>query len=180
VVAEREREAYRLRLLGYTPEEIGERFGVSDRMARKYIAAGREQAAEELRRLEGSAGVAHRYEVLRTIEEESLAAWERSKRERKVRTAGVESAGAGELEGVVRKRSVQRVEEMIGDPAFLNTALRANAEIRALIGLDAPTVKRLLVGTDPATAGDDDYADLPTEELLRRYREAVGLGEEME
>ena len=178
---QREDQAYRLRLLGKTPEEIGEVFGVTARQVRTYLESAKTRAIEDLRRLEGKAGIVRQFWVLNHILDESLAAWERSKEIKKVKTAGVESQGIAGIEGVVKKKTGQREEDQIGDPSYLDRALKASAEIRALLGLDAPTVKRLLIADDPVMKDIDneDYRTLPTEELLRRYRATIGLGEEL-
>jgi len=177
----REDQAYRLRLLGKTPEEIGEVFGVTDRQVRTYLERAKERTVEDLRRLEGKAGIVRQFWVLNHVLDESLAAWERSKEVKKIKTAGVETGGIGEVSGVIKRKTGQREEDQIGDPSYLDRALKASAEIRALLGLDAPTVKRILVADDPIMKEneDEDYSSVPTEELLRRYRAAIGLGSEL-
>jgi hypothetical protein len=186
---QRQDEAYRLRLLGKTPEQIAELWGMAPVTIYQYVQAARERHITELRNLEGRAGVAHQFQVLNHVLEESLAAWERSKQVVKTKTAGVKTKdvtlgkdgkGPG-IPGVeTTKQSAQREQEQVGDPVFLARAMEASKQIRELLGLDPPEVKRLLMGNDPLTTdNNDDLANLPTEELLRRYRTSVALGPEL-
>lgn len=187
-VVARQDQAYRLRLLGKTPEEIGVIMGLAPRTVRDSIQKARARQVEELKRLEGKAGVVRQFAVLNYVLEESLDAWDRSKRTRKTKVAGVEtkdvSLGSGNkaLPGTeTKKKSSQKEEEEIGDPGYLDRAMKASKEIRDLLGLDPPEVKRLLIADDPVTKDltNEDLLSLPTEELLRRYRAAAGIGSEL-
>lgn len=192
-VIQRQDSAYRLRLLGKTPEEIGEVMGLAPRTVRDYIMKARTRQIEELRTLEGKAGVLRQFSVLNYVLEETLDAWDRSKRVRKTKVAGVQTKDVSllknskgtstELPGTeTTKKSSQKEEEVIGDASYLDRALKASKEIRELLGLDAPEVKRLLLtDKDPATSdlSDEDLRTLPTEELLRRYRATAGIGSEL-
>lgn len=183
-MAQRQDAAYRLRLLGKTPEEIAEAWGISPRQIREYLKAARDRQVDELRKLEGRAGVIRQFGVLNHVLEESLAAWEKSKEIKKTKTAGVEVVdgrlGGDRLNGGTKKKSSQREEDQIGDATYLDRAMRASKEIRELLGLDAPAVKRLLVEQDPVKDLDNEsLSSLPPEELLRRYRAAVGFGSEL-
>lgn len=186
-LALRENDSYRLRLLGKSSAEIGARFGVSDRHARRYIEAGKERAIRELRELNGRAGVMRQFTILNHVLDEALDAWEKSKAKQITRTANMKKTGlqkgSDALDGVtaVEQRTGQKEVEQVGDPAWLDRALKASAEIRLLLGLDAPTVKRLLLSEDPiARVNDADLHTLPADELLRLYRSEIGLGAEVE
>ncbi|MEQ1761604.1 MAG: hypothetical protein ABL984_00530 [Pyrinomonadaceae bacterium] len=185
-VARRQDTAYRLHLLGKTPEEISEIMGVADRTVRDYLLKGRERQTTELRRLEGRAGVMRQFAVLNHVLEEMLERWEKSKRTKKTKTAGVETkdlavGGKGLPATETKKKSSQTEEEVLGDVAFIDRALRASKEIRELLGLDAPEVKRLLLAEDPLSKdlNDENLRTLPPEELLRRYRASAGLSSEL-
>lgn len=180
-VIQRQDAAYRLRLLGKTCDEIAEALVISPRAAYEYIDKARKRQVEELKKLEGRAGVLRQFQVLNYILDEMLEAWERSKRVKKTKVAGVETKD-GVLGGLeTKKKTSQKEEEEIGDPSYLDRAMKASREIRELLGLDAPEVKRLLVSDDPVTKNlsDEDLRNLPTEELLRRYRAAAGLSSEL-
>jgi DNA-binding CsgD family transcriptional regulator len=187
-IEQRENEAYRLRLLGQTPQEIGAVFGLGDRQIRTYLKRAKERVTREIRELDGRAGVRRQFVLLNHLLDESLGAWERSKESKTIKTAQVEktggrNAGGDEAAGVskVTQRSGERQEKQIGDAAFLDRAFKALDSLRALLGLDAPTVRRLFVAEDPALQEvDEDIRTLPADELLRRYRAAVGLGSGME
>lgn len=178
-VAQRQDLAYRLRILGKSPEEIGEAMGLAPRTVREYIRHGRERQVSELRRLEGKAGVLRQFTVLNYLLEEALDAWEKSKAPKKSKTAGVETftVGTGSEEGSTKRKAVTREEERLGDVAYMDRALRASKEIRELLGLDPPEVKRLLVDEGAATTAlNEDLRTLSDEELLRRYRATAGIG----
>ena len=186
---QRQDTAYRLRLLGKTPEQIGEIMGLSTRSVREYIQKARERQIDELKRLDGKAGVLRQFAVLNYVLEETLDAWDRSKRVKKIKTAGVETKGAtidgtpvgGDRSITTKKQTSAREEEVIGDASYLDRAMKASKEIRELLGLDAPEVKRLLVANDPVVGNldNEDLRTLPTEELLRRYRAAAGIGADL-
>lgn len=186
-VARRQDTAYRLILLGKTPEEIASTMGVAPRTVYEYISKGKERQTNELRKLEGRAGVMRQFAVLNHILEEMLDRWETSKRTVKTKVAGVETKdvtlGGGKALPATetKKKSSQKEVEELGDVAYIDRALRASKEIRELLGLDAPEVKRLLLAEDPVTKdlNDEDLRTLPTEELLRRYRAAAGLSSEL-
>jgi len=181
---QRQDAAYTLRLLGKTPEEIAAAWNLSPRQIRQYLKAARDRAILDLRRCEGQAGVIRQFGILNHVLEESLSAWHQSKEIKKTKTAGVEVTD-GRFDGTTvpggtKKKSSQREEDRIGDAAYLDRAMKASKEIRDLLGLDAPTVKRLLVEQDPVKDLDNEsLATLPPEELLRRYRATVGFGSEL-
>lgn len=176
-----------MRLLGKSSGEIGLLFNVTDRMARTYVARGRDAAIEELIRLKGTDGVIKQYAVLNHILDEYLAAWQRSKEKHIKKSANVKKLGVagGSIDpsglNVVEQKSGQTEEERIGNPEYLAGALRAASEIRALLGLDAPTVSRLIISADPNAAleGSDNYdslANLSSQKLQELYRKKVTLG----
>lgn len=188
-IERRENEAYRLSLLGRTDVEIAAIFDVSDRQVRTYLKRARDRATNELRKLEGRAGVMRQFMILNHVLDEALEGWERSKATKTTKTAQVEKIGVADARGrdiggpsQVKSKKGERQEDRIGDPAFLDRALKASSELRALLGLDAPTVKRLLVADDPLvnSLSDEDLRTIPAEELLRRYRATIGVGAGME
>jgi hypothetical protein len=178
-------EAYRLRLLGKAVEEIGELLGKEPKTIYEYLQKARARHIQELKTLDGRAGVAHQFQVLNYILDESLQAWERSKTVRKVKRASVQQKdikiGLGEqVDGVLTTQQTGQTEsEQVGDPVYLARAMEASKQIRELLGLDAPEVKRLLMGDDPLTkegAGDVDHGHYSDQELYRLYQTAVSLG----
>jgi hypothetical protein len=180
---QRQEEAYRLKLLGMTPEDISEKWNISARQIYDYIRAAKKRRVDELRSLEGRAGVIRQFDVLNHVIDESLKAYERSKESKKTKTAGVQTKDGSKQVGTeTTKKSNQKEEEQIGDPAYLDRVMKASKDIRELLGLDAPEVKRLLVSDDLAVKdlNYDDLKSLSTEELLRRYRKTAGVGSELE
>ena len=175
--------AYRMKLLGKTPEEVAEIMGIAPRTARDYLMKAKERQVREIRTLEGKAGVLHQYQFLQYVMTEMIQAWEQSKKAKKSKTAGVETKditvngmtkplGATET----KKRTAQREEEQIGDAAYLDRAMKASERICVLLGLDAPAVQRLIVADDVVTKDKsyEELSTLPTEELLEMYRKTVG------
>lgn len=183
-IEQRQDFAYKLRLQGRTPEEIGAYFGVTDRQARNYIADAKSRILAELRALDGKAGVVRQFTILNYVLEESIEAWEKSKTASIVVNTGqvkfVKENQDSEtpVPSIVKKSENHREENNFGNPVYLDRILKASAELRNLLGLDAPTIKRILVAADPVTDNSnyETLQNLSTDELLARYRSTIGLG----
>lgn len=147
--ANREELAYKLRLQGRLVTEIAAELGVSDRQVRTYLRRVEERLKADLIARDGEAGVFKQFSVLNLVLEETLEAWEKSK------TRGH------------------------GNPAYLSLAIKASGEVRELLGMDAATVRRIVLeeGTDKEAERltRDELSKLPTEKLLALYRAEIGL-----
>jgi hypothetical protein len=113
--------------------------------------------------------------VLSLALDEALDAWERSKAPVHRRFATRET----NTEGLPIKTRVGEVEEtQVGNPAYLDAILKASRELRELLGMDAPTVRRVIMATDQEQE-DVNLAELqklPADELLARYRALMDQG----
>lgn len=182
----RQTEAYRLRLLGRSVDEIAEVLDVTPRQIRTDINAAKERCVEELRKLEGRAGVYRQFIVLNHLLDEALAAWERSKAKKTRNTAQVERMGiapGGDIQNphspkIVKQKTAKIEEEQVGNPIFLETARKLAAEIRELLGLTPEAIARIVAADDLGERGqvNEDLRAIPQEELLERYRQTVTNG----
>lgn len=180
---EREEQAYKLRLLRRPLAEIAAELGVKQDQARRYLSSARERRVAELRALDGRAGVLWQFDELHRIYDDMMDRWEASKRTKKVKHVGVDTrdlaagtdSGAGPVTET-RRKSTLREEEELGEVAYVDRALKAASDLRALLGLDAPTVRKLVLAEDTETKALDAELDgLTDDELLARYwREVRG------
>lgn len=176
VKANQEERAYKLRLRGRPVVEIAAELGVSDRQVRTYLRRVEDRMKADLVARDGEAGVLKQFAVLNLVLEEALDAWERSKNPSVTRSASREKDAEG---NTTKTRVSETVEEQIGNPAYLDAAMKALRAIRDLLGLDAPTVKRIILQEgaeeDAELMALDELSKLPTEKLLALYRAQVGL-----
>jgi DNA-binding CsgD family transcriptional regulator len=174
--ANQEERAYKLRLRGRPVVEIAAELGVSDRQVRTYLRRVEDRMKADLVARDGEAGVLKQFAVLNLVLEEALDAWERSKNPSVTRSASREKDAEG---NTTKTRVSETVEEQIGNPAYLDAAMKALRAIRDLLGLDAPTVKRIILQEgseeDSELLALDELSKLPTEKLLALYRAQVGL-----
>lgn len=70
----------------------------------------------------------------------------------------------------------EQSKEQIGDGRHLDRIVSTSREIRDLLGLDPPEVKRLLMTDDPMVETDEGLRNFTSAELFARYCEAVKLG----
>lgn len=136
--------AYKLRLEGKSAKEIGEVMGVSEVMARNYCRQQRLYTEEELQKCEGRAGVIHQFEVLQQIQDKALEDYEKSKNKVKQQTVEIQKANQGGGMVTIQEKGKTVETEKIGDPRYLSVALKANEQICALLGLDAPKVQEII------------------------------------
>lgn len=180
---ERQDIAYNRHLLGTSTATLAEEWGITDRQVRKYIVEARSRFKAELRRTEGMAGVERQFAALNYVLVESISAFEKSKQKKVISSKSIKKKSGGE-NGGTEQTVASREEERIGDVVFLGKILEASREIRSLIGLDAPTVKQLLLAGMSEVPGindpNDDISSLSAAELLRRYRVEVKGGEGLE
>lgn len=183
VTEKRQDDAYRQHLLGRSTVQIAEDLGCKERQVRNYLKAARERMTLQLIKLEGEAGVHRQFALLNHVITESVEAWEKSKAVKTTKTGTVEKGGmkrgaekVGDLE-LVKTKTGSKAEDQIGDPAFLDRILKASAELRLLLGLDAPAIQRVLVAESPSTEKLDDESlrTLSAQELLEKYRATIGV-----
>lgn len=171
-----ENRAYKLRLEGRPVIEIAAKIGVSDRQVRTYLRRVEDRMKADLLQRDGEAGVLKQFAVLNHVLDEALEAWEKSKAPAVTRSASREMDPEGKT---TRTRVTETVEEQVGNPAYLDAAMKALKSIRELLGLDAPTVHRILhqdATQDEAERLEwEELRKLPTEKLLALYRDQMGI-----
>lgn len=147
---DRQRQVLTLETEGLTQDEIAHRLGITQPAVSKILARVDARLTADLTAVV-AAQRARQIRHLLHVHREALKAWERSKADvtrRSQRTRSGAGAGGADTtaEIVVATRH--------GDPRYLSEALKAMAEVRALLGVQVP----------PA-AGPDPWAHLPDAEL---------------
>lgn len=174
--ADQEERAYKLRLQGRPVTEIAAEMGVSDRQVRTYLRRTEDRMKADLLERDGEAGVLKQFAVLNHVLDEALQAWEQSKEPSVKRSVSRKKDAEGKT---LETRVSETVEEQVGNPAYLDAVLKASREMRDLLGLDAPTVHRILHQDDALEEAErlerEELAKLPTETLLTLYRAQVGI-----
>ena len=162
----RELRATELAVLGWSQPQIATDLGISQAAVCKLL---QRIDTRHLRELTETIGRQKARQALRLdhVYAEAMRAWNDSKtdstRRRQRQTQGGHGPGATVAELVV--------ENQRGDPRYLDVALKALADRRKLVGLDAPQKVDLQASRDP-------YDDM-TEEALRaelaRHTQLLGL-----
>ena len=159
---QRQARAWELRQRGWTQFRIAKELGCNQGTVSRLLARVYKRA---LARLDKHAARerAVQVEQLNHVVDESLEAWERSKKPRKrsSRRTGGAGKGAGDATTI-------EAQERDGDPVFLSTAMQAMDRIRQLLALDVSIAKEDASGVDlrsallAAEAADASYqADEP-------------------
>jgi len=135
---DREQEAWRLRVAGFSQWQIAEKLDISQPAVSKILARVGKRLAEEFLEEVRSVKMAQT-ETLERIMAESLAAWQRSKQDAQTLATvhGRTTVKDGEVIALP-DQITQTVTGQSGNPAHLAQARGALADIRSLWGLDAP------------------------------------------
>ena len=123
-----QKRAWACRQRGWTQERIAADLGVNQATVSRWLRTIERRALAELTAIVRAEKV-RQYGTLNHIVDEALEAWERSK---KPLRRGRESIGSKSSGG---SRTTD-VTERDGDPLFLDAALAALRDLRALFGLD--------------------------------------------
>ncbi len=161
---EREKVVWGYRMRGWTHEMIADEIGLERSTITKMLGRLSKVALSELTETVIEEKVAQLGQLRHTVAE-AMAAWERSKQVDKTMTTrnaqGVEKGRTVTLPG---GEVTVKVQETDGDPRYLEVANKARADIRKLLGLDAPTkvinldrlesatedqLERIIAGEDP-------------------------------
>lgn len=171
-----EERAYKLRLQGRPVPEIAAEMGVSDRQVRTYLRRTEDRMKADLLERDGEAEVLKQFAVLNHVLDEALEAWEQSKEPSVKRSVSRKRDAEGKT---FETRVSKTVEEQVGNPAYLDAVLKASREMRDLLGLDPPTVRRILHQDDAIEEAErlewEELRELPTEKLLMIYRAQAGI-----
>jgi hypothetical protein len=168
----REDEAFRLSTdHGFDDETVGAKMGVSGRQARTYISRARNRKLEALSKAMGFEGGYQIYSSLVYAAAEAQSAWEASKQPevREEVLMGKDDAGLPRAD-----RIKQTITNKGPNPAYLVSFIQVNLAMANLLGIDPVELQRSVELTSAADDSFEDLRSLTTEELLIRYRKAVG------
>lgn len=137
ISVQRETTAWDLRTRkGYTHAKIAEDLGLERSAVTKILRRVSSRASKEMLD-EAVEEKITQIAQLHTIVEESMQAWERSKDAAKTMTQYLRAISIEGANGE-QKNTTLKVEEQAGDARYLETAMKAMAEIRKLLGIDSP------------------------------------------
>ncbi len=162
---EREKLVWSLRMKGWTHEMIADELGLERSTITKMLGRLSLAASKELT----DTLIEEKYAQLaqlRHVVAEAMEAWERSKQVDKTMTTRNQQATdkKGNQTALPGGEVTVKIQESDGDPRYLEAANRARADIRKLLGLDAPTkiinldrldnatdeqLERIIAGEDP-------------------------------
>ncbi len=161
---ERERVVWNYRMRGWTHEMIADELGLERSTITKMLGRLSQAASKELT----STVIEEKYAQLaqlRHVIAEATEAWERSKQvDKTMTTRNNQTTERGKTTTLPGGEVTVRVQETDGDPRYLEVANKARADIRKLLGLDAPTkiinldrldnatdeqLERIIAGEDP-------------------------------
>jgi predicted DNA-binding protein (UPF0251 family) len=168
----REEEAFRLSYeSGLDDEAVGEKMGISGRQARTYISRAKSRKVEALRRAMGVEGGYQIYASLAYAAAEAREAWESSKTPEVREEVIMVEDGSGKAKADRMKRTVLRKGP---NPAYLGAYIQATLAMSNLLGLGEERLEQTSEEAARAEEVTEDYSSMTTEELLARYRQAMG------
>ncbi|HEV8178334.1 MAG TPA: hypothetical protein VGP44_11695 [Gemmatimonadales bacterium] len=150
VTREREQEAWRLRQRFWTEQRIADHLGIDQTTVSKMLDRVERDLAVKFE-AEALPIKARQTAQLQEIANEAFAAWERSKEDGEKETVitgrikWTDEGGAIPLPDQVTRS----VEGQSGNPALLEKAINALAEIRKIWGWDAPAKADVTSGGEP-------------------------------
>lgn len=145
VTREREAQAWKLRQRLWTEQRIADELGVHVSTVSRMLDRVERRLAEQLKN-ESLPIKARQTAQLQEIAAEAFAAWERSKLDaelertvsEEVNLADEATAEMGFVIPGVKVKTTQERKGQTGDPALLDKAMKALADIRAIWGLETP------------------------------------------
>ena len=147
-----------------TQEEIAKRLGVNQSTISRDLRAAAENTLRDLDEAVRQTKL-EQVAQLSTIVEEAMAAWLASKENAKTVIRTVKNTAAEESPGEDGEDSktviTTRVAGKTGDICYLNTAMRALADIRKILGAEAPLESSVTIVHEEKV----DYSTLSDEEL---------------
>lgn len=178
--ARRNSELYRLSLLGYSAEELSDRYAIAEETVSSIVREQRRQRETDIKNLLAYEGIHRSLALTDYIESEAIRAWERSKKPKTRKSASKEkTTGADTGKGGDKDRVSTATEDRDGDRGYLELALKASEDRRKLLGIDAPTVQRYILTTEALPDDAESLKEvkgLSDGELARIYRETIGTG----
>ncbi len=162
---ERDKLMWAYRMKGWTHEMIADELGLERSTVTKALGRLSLAASKELTGTLIEEKYAQLAQLRHTVAE-AMEAWERSKQVDKTMTTQSDQAtdSKGATKTLPGGKVTVKIQEVDGDPRYLDVANRARADIRKLLGLDAPTkiinldrldsatdeqLERIIAGEDP-------------------------------
>lgn len=177
------KEVWGLRQRGWTQERIGAHMSISQAAVSKLLSVA---AAEYRKRYINSVDKVQAEHIMRLehIVNEAMNAWEKSCESFKSQSSKNEIPFTEELKefaSKIFKKSpsktiTQYIEERCGDPRFLQVAMKAQEDIRKIVGADAPT--RVINENSPKNAYYEKmFAEgISMEDAQKAYQELLQAG----
>ena len=163
ILAEREVQAWTLRQKFYTHQRIADELGLERSTVTKILQRVTKRAltglSEDIREKKAA-----QLEQLEYIADEAIQGWHRSKEATKNVSRRTSEKAGRFVSGGKNEETLIQTSDMDGDPRYLETAMKALAEIRKIAGMDAPKAVELS-GHDGGpvliqmTWGDTDAGD---------------------
>ena len=141
VLAEREVQVWTLRQKFYTHQRIADELGLERSTVTKILQRVTKRALNGLSEDIREKKIAQ-LEQLEYIADEAIQGWHRS-REAQKNVSRRTTEKAGRLTGGKREETLIQTSDMDGDPRYLETAMKALADIRKIAGIDAPKAVEL-------------------------------------
>jgi transcriptional regulator with XRE-family HTH domain len=145
VLEEREEQVWTLRGQGWTQERIAKEVGIKRAAVGNMLQRLEQRSRERIPDMIAEEKIAQ-VRTLQYIVSEALQSWERSKSPKK-KTETTKSKGIGKIRRTSAEETVVQTEEQFGDSRALAEARAALADIRQILGLNAP-VKAEIGGFD--------------------------------
>lgn len=175
-----DRELYRRYLIGEELEEIAEDLSMTPRQVKTRIDKERKRSEAEVKALMAIEGVHKSLAIQDYVILESQRAWERSKEAIKTKSSSIERTPVTKLKdgkdgiSIEKQKAGTKEVDNIGDKGFLNLMLEAVRDQRTLLGLDQPTVKRVVLASGAGEEIDAQALErFDPGELRELYREAI-------
>jgi len=137
VLAEREVQAWTLRQKLYTHQRIADELGLERSTVTKILQRVTKRALNGLSEDIREKKIAQ-LEQLEHIADEAIQGWHRSKEATKNVSRRTSKKAGRFASGGENEETLIQTSDKDGDPRYLETAMKALADIRKIVGLDAP------------------------------------------
>lgn len=142
VLAEREVQVWALRQKFFTHQRIADELGLErstvTKMLQRITRRSLNALGDDIREKKVA-----QLEQLEYIADEAIQGWHRSKEAQKNVSRRTSEKSGRLVGGGKREETLIQTSDMDGDPRYLETAMRALAEIRKIAGIDAPKAVEL-------------------------------------
>ena len=137
VILQRRATVSEMYLQGFTQEQIAQKVGVKRPQISKDLKQIRKEwSSQRLDNIEEY--ITKHLKMYETVLLEASLAWEKSKGDNGTKKSQIKKKGKGKSKGLEDNSVIQKMEEVNGDPRFLDIRLKTIREMGRLLGLDAP------------------------------------------